>query len=498
MMRTLDDRQRAILLAVMIISTMPFWLVSIPPLNDLLGHMGRYHLQLELPDNPLLKQHWDLHWMLIGNLGVDLVMQVVGPIFGVERGAWLVTMAIPPLMIWGLVRLARAYHGHVPPTVVAAFPLVFAYPFQTGLVNFWLAIALAFHASASVIGNSDRWGRPLLLIASSLLLWVCHIFGWAIFAAIVATARIAGRHNTGLFRRLIGLWPLAAPILLMLYQGYGQHSNVVTLGWFAWGHKLTSLVEVMRDQSQSLDLVTLLAVLVPFIVALLFRRQFQLDLRALFAAAVLFAALLVIPYQLFGSAWADARLWPVVLMLLALAVAPREHADPLWTRVIPALILVLFAVRVAVDVVGYRVYDREYSRQLEAIAHVPQGARLAFFISTPCLPNWRRQRLEHIDGIVIIRRDAFTNGQWDVPGAETVEPLAARGTWANSDPSQLVRGRGCKTDMLPELARMTTRLPRNRFDYLWVMGFEPKTVPLYPWLEPIYTNDTAILYRIKK
>ena len=28
--------------------------------------------------------------------------------------------------------------------------------------------------------------------------------------------------------------------------------------------------------------------------------------------------------------------------------------------------------------------------------------------------------LEHLDGMAIVRRDAFTNGQWDVPGAELI------------------------------------------------------------------------------
>jgi hypothetical protein len=218
MMPTIDGRQRTILAVAMVLSTLPFWFVAIPPLNDLPGHMGRYHLQLALPTSAALQANWDLHWMLIGNLGVDLIMQVVGPIAGVERGTWLVVMAIPPLMIWGLVRLANAFHGHVPPTIVAAFPLVFAYPFQTGLVNFWLAVALAFHASASVIANPERWVRPLLLGGSSVLLWICHIYGWAIFVGIVAVARLVDRRDVGVVHRFAGLWPLAAPIALMLYQ----------------------------------------------------------------------------------------------------------------------------------------------------------------------------------------------------------------------------------------------------------------------------------------
>ena len=123
---------------------------------------------------------------------------------------------------------------------------------------------------------------------------------------------------------------------------------------------------------------------------------------------------------------------------------------------------------------------------------------LVVFISTPCDVVWRRHRLEHLDGLAIVRRNAFTNGQWEVPGAETVEPLAARGTYFNSDPSQLVRQRPCTTDLRPRLARLMKNLPQDRFDYVWIMGFAPDGLPDYRWLEPVFANDQSILYRIAK
>ena len=48
MMAALPRRDRVVLVTAMVLSTMPLWLVQTPPLTDLLGHMGRYHLQLSL------------------------------------------------------------------------------------------------------------------------------------------------------------------------------------------------------------------------------------------------------------------------------------------------------------------------------------------------------------------------------------------------------------------------------------------------------------------
>lgn len=498
MMAALPRRDRVVLVTAMVLSTMPMWLVQTPPLTDLLGHMGRYHLQLSLDHSPDLQRHWELHWMLIGNLGIDLIMQVLGRLFGVERGAWLVAIAIPPLMIWGMVRLQNAYHRAVPPTIVAAFPFVLAYTYQVGLVNFWLAVALAFHASASVIGSPERWARPVLLAISAVALWITHIFGWAIFCGIVATDRLFERENEPFWRRFADLWPLAAPILLMLYQNYGEHESAKTLGWFEWHHKRRAFWGILRSQDRLFDQWSLIACLVPAALALVMRKTFRLARRPMLAAIGLGICAALLPYQLFGSAFADARLFPVVLMLVAIAVVPRPDAGKWATLVLPGLLFGLFAVRVAVDTLAFKAYDADYQRQLAMVENVPKGSRVAYFVRIRCDREWARTRLEHLDGLAIVRRDVFTNGQWEIPGAETVSPLAAKGTWANSDPSQMVRMRICRDDMVPRLSYMLSQLPRDRFDYVWVMDFSPKALPLYPGLEPLYATDKAILYRINR
>ena len=82
-----------------------------------------------------------------------------------------------------------------------------------------------------------------------------------------------------------------------------------------------------------------------------------------------------------------------------------------------------------------------------------------------------------MDSLAIVRRDAFTNGQWDVPGAQLLAPLGARGTRFNADPSQLVRRPDCPSDLRPVLAQRIAAFPRDRFGYVWTIGFDPKRLP---------------------
>ena len=484
-----------VVVAAMAASTLPMWFVQTPPLIDLLGHMGRYQIQLHLADSPALQAHWHYQWSLIGNLGVDLLMEPLGRLMGVERASWLVAALLPPLMILGIVQLARAWHGEIPPTIIAAFPLALSYPWQYGLVNFWLGSALAFLAAAFAAQRPRIGASALGLVLMSLGLWVCHVYGWAIFA-ILETARVLAKSPPREWpRRLPRLLPLGAPILVMIGLSYGQYSNALTDGWFEWHHKLSSLLYVLRDQNFLLDTLSLIFVM--SVVLAPFRQHMRFATAGLLAAAVLAVATFVLPYRLMGSAWADARLWPIALMVLIASASPRPAAPPLARKLLPALLLALFAVRLVAGAIGFAAYDRAYRSHLAALDRVERGARVAVFVRFPCHQDWRRTRLEHIDGMAIVRRDAFTNGQWDVPGAQLVTPLEALGSWFNADPSQLVGlDYRCTDDLRPRLAETIANLPRERFDYIWVLAFDPRTLPSYPGLEPVFTDDRTILYRI--
>ena len=56
---------------------------SIPPLVDLLGHMGRY--RVEIDHSEWLDQYYSVHWAMVGNLGVDLLVMALAP-FVVRHG----------------------------------------------------------------------------------------------------------------------------------------------------------------------------------------------------------------------------------------------------------------------------------------------------------------------------------------------------------------------------------------------------------------------------
>ena len=139
-------------LGLAVLATMlPLLYPPIPPLVDLLGHMGRYRVELDLNHSQFLQQYYDYHWAAIGNLGVDLLIIPLGKLFGLEVAVKLTVLVIPPLTAIGFLWVAREVHGRIPPTTFFALPFIYGFPFLFGFVNFALSVALAMKVTVFLL-----------------------------------------------------------------------------------------------------------------------------------------------------------------------------------------------------------------------------------------------------------------------------------------------------------------------------------------------------------
>jgi hypothetical protein len=118
-------------------------------------------------------------------------------------------------------------------------------------------------------------------------------------------------------------------------------------------------------------------------------------------------------------------------------------------------------------------------------------------VSVPCSRAWRSDRVDHIGSFAIVRRDAFTNDQWVMPGAQLVRVRYFGGApHFVSDPSQMMRPRGCVSWRETTLAWTMQRLPEGAFDYLWMIDLRQRHWPKDPRLIPVWTGPgRGILYR---
>ena len=492
------------MIAFMILSTLPLWFVDTPPLNDLIGHMGRYHVALEIDHNAVLARNWSYRWALIGNLGVDLLIMPLAWSIGLERAVWLVAALLPPLMIWGVFRAAKAVYGEVPPTAIATLPFALAYPYQYGFVNYWLAGALGFHAFAWWVRLQDRiLFRSLLFVVIGFAVWLCHVYGWAILSLLVGGYELSRGVRGGergkltvLVNALLRSAPLM-PVIVVLIAWRSGNQGAETLDWFSMSWKLETLFHTLQDQHKLLDIGSVAVAI--FLIGFGMRSRYaSVDGRFGIAAALFGGALLIIPGQLFGSTYADARIFPFLFIAAILSVRlPVESTGRSDAQFVALAFAALFTIRVIVSTVGYAEYDTAYKNHGRALDHVERGARIAVLVGIPCLPaTWRLSRIEHLPSVALVRRDAFINTQWSIPGGQLLHPKHATGTTFNSDPNQFVADPDCTGDLRPQLENRIKQIPHGAFDYLWLLNFDGKSLPHRAGLVPVYQDDATVLYRL--
>jgi len=503
---------RFVVPGLMLLSTLPFWFVHTPPLIDFLAHIGRYHVQLHLAETPALQQNWDFHWQLVGNLGVELLIAPLARMFGFERAAWLIALALPPLMIWGIARISRAMHGQLTPFAIAAVWFTMSYPFQLGFVNYWLGCALAFHVFASWVQGAHQGAqkngsviRTALFAAASCLVWLAHAYGWVILVVLVGAFELCRNWTreprawpSMVLAILQRSWPVMIPAVLMIVwrQGTGAAS---TDHFFDIGAKLIGLVWSLRDQNIRLDTLTLLLA-----IGLLYfgirSRDVRLSPPLLVGAAIFFILILLMPGQMFGSVYADVRLWPIVFITGLTAIAPTGRMQR-GSTVVAAVALSVFAIRIAAMAVGFAAYDASFAQHLQALNDVPRGASIAVLTRPPICEPWRGPRVAHLGSLAIVQRDAFVNSQWDASGGQQLlTPLRARGTDFNADPSQYIEvlPGGCDGDLSATLAERIAQIPRDRFEYVWLLDVDASHLATLPGLRRLYHDDRSALYAFNK
>lgn len=494
-------RHRLLLMALVVAAAIPLLSPPVPPLTDLLGHVGRWGVQTQIETSPFLRRWFSFDWALIGNLGLDLLIGPLTALVGLEPAAKLLVIAIQMLATAGLIWTAGEAHGRMPASAFFALPLVWGYPFQFGFVNFSFAMALALNAFALWL-RMGRFGRfrlrAVLFVPVGGLVWLCHSFGWAVLSILVYAAE-AGRWRTAgkgwiesAVRGGVSALPLAPPALLMLLWRSGGVAGQ-TADFLNWRAKYWSLMSVLRDENRVWDLASV-AIVGTVIAAGVARLRASLEPRLALAALLMLAAFLALPRILLGSAYADMRLAPYLVAVAVLAVRPL--ARPRVQALVAMLGLAFFAARLTGHMLHYLRLDRAYQAQLAALDHVPVGSRLLVLVQLPCSWTWSHSRMDHLGSLAIGRRQAFVNGQWAMPGAQLLRIRYPAGGRFVGDPTQLLRPIPCHRTGEPFLVDTVQNFPRAAFDYLWLIDRPPAGWLHRPDLVPVWHGRTGILYRV--
>jgi hypothetical protein len=485
---------------VALVIALPLLLPPILPLADLGGLMGRYAIQLDAGRDARLAQWYSFTWQLIPNLGADVLVQALAPLMGLEPTVRAIAFAAAFLQALGILATSRAIHGRITPFAIVALPFVYAHSFLYGFLNFVLSLGLVWCSLALWVKMSreeqprKRW-LAFALIAT--IVWTCHLVGWGLLCIAAGSQEFVRQYERkgGLFAAaaasILPLTCFLVPWLVKFLTFAPPTGSGRSTGFFLLGDKLLKIARVFRDQWFSFDLVSV-AVILGLLVWSWVSPWTRLNRGLMLAAAVTALAVIVVPSRLMGSFFADQRLLePMFLFaLLAIGFAPRAPA-----KLVPALFTaaILFAgARLAANAVSLWQLGTRSANDLAVLEAVPRGSQMVNFRAWRCPPPfpWAIDRRTHLGGYAIARRHAFSNDQWQVPGAQLLHiHNPAAGEFTHED-SEIAYETACQGQ--PGIVAKAAQVPPT-IPYLWIV-WDTAPKALAGW-QPVARNGGSVLYR---
>jgi hypothetical protein len=363
---------------------LPLFLVDVVPLANMPNHMARVRILADIGHDPALALHYRLNWGLQPNLALDLLLTpLAGIVPPLELGRWFTAFTML-VLIGGTLALHRVLHGRIGLWPLALFLFVYNHVLAWGFLNFLLGLGLALWLFAAWIATSARpgWTRIALFGAAGVVLFVVHLMALGIYGFLVGAWELGRIRRGGMEpRRLIRRWAVdglqfvpAAILFLMALP-----PRVADAEW-VWGDPIVRLRGMWSPVLTNLGAVDLLFAVFVVAAGLLILAQRwarPADGMAL-PLLLLTAAALIVPYWTygrFGGVWGlDVRLW-VAVSFVAVA-GSGFRGPPKAGRIIAAVVVGLFAVRIYQIVGDWRVYDRQISEYRAAATVITPGARI--------------------------------------------------------------------------------------------------------------------------
>jgi len=148
--------------------------------------------------------------------------------------------------------------------------------------------------------------------------------------------------------------------------------------------------------------------------------------------------------------------------------------------------------------IANRIFGRtlSLSRNLAFSAIVLAISRVITITGMTCSEYWPLLRNSHLGAMVIVRREGFSNDQWLMEGLNLLDLKYTAAGYFAADPSQLVRPNNCRDPLHRTIDESLAALPRNDFDYVWLIDVPPYDPGLVASIQLVWRGPGSVLYRL--
>ena len=343
--------------------------------------------------------------------------------------------------------------------------------------------------------------RAILYVPISFIVFFAHTFGWGTLGLLAFSAEAVRQHDSGRswWRSAITAALHASVMVLpmvIVFAWRSETTGAMTRDFFEWKLKWEWIYSAVRDRWEWFDIATVAVVplLLLFAVA---NPRLALSRNLVFSVLVLALCFVLLPWTMFGSAYADMRLAPFMIALVPLAMRFRGHTPLPTARMLAFLGVTVFAVRIAGVTWSMMIGALDQQEKLVALDHMPRGAAVVSLVGRDCGRGWAVPRNSHLPGMIIASREGFSNDQWQIDGTNLLRVRFPEAGIFRSDPSQMVTPNWCGPTRWT-IDKALKAIPRDAFDYVWLVDVPPYNPELLNGMTPVWKGPGTMLYRVDR
>ncbi|HXX26699.1 MAG TPA: hypothetical protein VEJ40_08585 [Pseudolabrys sp.] len=412
-------------IAFTILMSVPIWTHPLPPLSDYINHLARMKAIATLSDDPQLATFYDIHWQVIPNLTMDLIVPLLAHVLKIYLAGQVFVVAMFALIVSGTLALNRALIGRWSAMPLLVIPLLYNYVFLVGLMNYIFGLGVALWALAGWVAVRERiWPlRIILSTASVVVLFFCHLSALGVYGVGVLSFEILR-----LWERRAEPWPgrivdfvasgmpfLAAAPLLYL----SPTMDLVGKVWWDQRGKLDGLMYVVADYS---DLVAfaVIALVAGGITWAVRHRVLRFHPLVFVLMVVGTAVYFALPRIMFDTYMTDQRV-PLGIAFMLLACGDLELRRRLVRRAFVAVLIVLVSMRLMEIDYNWSQLSDSTSQFRSSVKRIAPGSKVfVAYADRTFGEDVRDLGLVHAACIAMIERSALVTTAFTVSGKQVM------------------------------------------------------------------------------
>jgi len=514
----------ALYLALGAVTLSPLLWVRVPPLVDFPSHLARMWILVHSTEIPALASNYIVHWRLLPDLAMDLIVPVLSMVIPVEQAGRVFIALTMLALIGGTAALYRAIHGRVGIWPIWSVLFVYNAELFWGFPTLFASGVYLFAFAGWIATRHWRFGLRILSFAAvATMLCLLHLFAFGLYALSVVSYEFARRADLRrVSLRSFVAWSAVclqfSPGMLIWYASIQPGRMSVT----SYDHPILSKVYALFapfifsfSSLVTFDLLLVLFIL-SFLAVAIVTGSLKLAPEMRLPIAAMIAISLLMPSVVGGSSFVDIRL-PVMLPFVIIASTRLEPLRKGVILPIAAVALTLLGVRIWTISQAWHDYDRLFAEFRGASTAIASGARVLVVAAPPTEPRklpgipeslavLQERLFHHMPSLAVIDRAAFLPSVFT--GWKTLEvtlrnrQISQLGGWDPITPEQLTESvEAERAQTLNHISNSLIEPPYWRnwpqtFDFvLWIdFGDAPK--PELRELQPVARGSFFEIYRV--